>query len=283
MGSVDTMAGWPLLLTKTERSPESWVDDALTGLNYRHLVFFPSQQFSLFKRRSVIMALTDGGFLYADKTRRMVIPFGDIIACRHLNVLLLGKFMLMTADRNYRVEYNLTRDSYLLPFVKAYREYIRDHSPEFTIDDGLTKTLLEGEGSIREMLFHKNLKMYNYLSAILPDGHGKELIYYQKSSEQTGIRSHFQSRHYYTPYLIVKTEHEIILLNEEAHISKNPDDYGLQMNYIEGDETLRFACEDRGTTGDLRILRGKRTLFKLHVPNESLKLASQFAFIMNRN
>ena len=282
MGSVDTMAGWPLLITKAVKAPESWIDGALTGLSYQHLVFFPGQQFGLFTRRSVILALTEQGFLYADKTRRMVISFREVITCKHLNILLQGKFMIVTDDHIYKVDYNLTKDSLVVPFIKAYRDYLLAHTKKFTIDDGLTKVLLEGEGSTRKMLFHKNLKMYNFLMQLLPEEQENELIYYQKSTEQVGLKAQFQSRHYFTPYLIIKTEHEMILFNQESHVSKNPNDYGMQMNHIAWDESIRFSLDDHHASGVLRILKGSRTLFKLHVKKESLKLASQYCFIMNR-
>ncbi len=283
MGSVDTMAGWPILLTKTMKSPEPWVEDSVKGLSYHHLVFFPSQQYSLFTRRSVILALTDDGIIYADKARTVVIAFKDINTCKHLNILLQGRLMIVTEDHVYKVDYNLTMDSLVIPYIEAYREFLRENISKFKIDVGLTKVLLEGEGSTRDMLYHENLKMYNYLKQLLPDEDEKELIYYQKSTEQVGLKSHFQSRHYYTPYLIIKTERELILYNEETHVSKNPSDYGIQMNHIAWDDTIRFSLEDHHMNGVLRILRGSRTLFKLHVPQESLKLASQFCFILNRS
>ncbi len=192
--------------------------------------------------------------------------------------------MIRTKGQTYKIEYNLTKESLVKPFIEAYRTYSDAHAEFYTINDHRLKVYKEkvnAEKNFREKLFHKNLKLSNYLQDQFPNTEKKEMLYYQESTEQTGLKKKFSSRHYYTPYLIIRTEKELMLFNEEDHIAKRPDEYGMQVNLINDSEHIKWTVEKKQSSGELRILFDKKTLFKLHVPKESMQRASAFCKLLN--
>lgn len=285
MAAETTMQSWPVLIDDQADIPESWVQETAGRLGCRYAVYFPSQAYGLFKRHSIVLGIKDEHFIYTDSKRTFDIPFSEVITCKHLRVLLSGKLMIKTLTKTYRVDYNLTKERIVEPFVQRFREYAIKNNVRFDMDQGVIASFLKDHADSimfsREGLYHQNLKMFNYLTEQLPEGHGKELIYYQESIEQSSLQRRLHLHHYFTPYMIVRTEQEILLFNEQQHVSKKPEEYGLQINYFIDSDHIRWGFERRSHSGEMRIMYDDHTLFKLHIPFESMDRAYEFCQLLN--
>ncbi|MCF7933771.1 MAG: hypothetical protein K9M84_04080 [Spirochaetia bacterium] len=285
MSAAETMHSWPVQVSEDAEIPEEWVQKKVFGTGCSSAVYFPSQPYGLFKRHSVFLGFKDEMFVYGDSKRSIEIPFSDIIVLKHLKVLLTGRLMIRTINRTYKIEYNLTKDRIVTPLVEAYRAYNIKHATPFEIDikklEAITEEHEEPLVNFRDRLEQRNIKLYNYLCEELPGKEDKEVLYYQESTEHHLRQKISGSHYYYTPYLIARTAHEIILFNEEDHIAEQPDEYGVQISFIQESEKITWEIERKAHGGELRVLYEDRTLFKLHVPEQSLQRAYTACQVLN--
>ena len=259
INSIDTMTYWPAKIKKPDDIPANIKSEAAEK-NYS--VLFPPLPFQLFKDKTKILTLCSSGIEYAEQGLCHFLDFSDISSIEWTSVLLKGILRIFHIKRIYNINFNSSRNDYIVPFIESYRAGKAVSSSEHDRPFYHCREL--------EFLIKQNLKLFNITgdSISSKDKISKFIYQHPFTSAEKKVPLFMK---FFSPYLIIGLEKEWLLIKEDKQKTTKTGTYGWIKQYIQK-EMVESVTVSEETLPDYVIFNLKGNYdFRLPVSTDNLK------------